>query len=104
MGEKERRERTRRELYSDIYWRGKGTVYNGILSRLSRSPIFHQLSYSFFSTVSRFPFSPLPLADPTPGASRVVVLLIKQSVLSEGDNEEAGARKARLSISSKIRR
>lgn len=27
-----------------------GTVYNRILSRLSRSPIFHQLSYSFLYT------------------------------------------------------
>lgn len=32
-------------------WRGwtRETVYNRILSRVIRSPIFHQLSYSFFS-------------------------------------------------------
>lgn len=76
---------TRSTLYSDIYWRGKGTVYNRILSRLSRSPIFHQLSYSFFSTAFLaspcLPFSLVPHSFHHP---HCVVLLIKQSVCSQG--------------------
>lgn len=95
--------RTGRVLYSDIYWRGKGTVYNRILSRLSRSPIFHQLSYSFFSAV--FPRSAstsfLSLAR---SSRRSVVLLIIQSVWSQGDEDENEASKATLSISTKIQR
>lgn len=76
---------TRSTLYSDIYWRGKGTVYNRILSHLSRSPIFHQLSYSFFSTAFLanpcLPFPPVPHSFHYP---HCVVLLIKQSVCSQG--------------------
>lgn len=103
--ERKMQEKTRSMLYSDIYWRGKGTVYNRILSRLSRSPIFHQLSYSFFSTAfsasPRHPFSPLgyPILSYRPHCR--VALLIKPSVCSRGDNDVNAARKAHLSISLK---